>query len=122
MVAPIGQMPTQIEGILSNIRQLREQFDGQNQVSNSSISNSVQRVNGDSVTSFKDTLSEAIEIVNNDMKTSRSLKTAFDLGDPNVTLEQVTIASQQASIGFEAMVQVRNKLIEAYKEIMSMPV
>lgn len=117
MVAPIGQVPGQIESILSNIRQLREGFDGQQQVSGS-----VQRVDGHPAASFQDTLSEAISMVNTDMQASKELKTSFDLGDPRVTLEQVTIASQKASIGFEAMVQVRNKLVEAYKEIMSMPV
>ena len=49
-------------------------------------------------------------------------RTAFEMGDPNVTLAQTMISASKASIGFEATVQVRNKFVEAYKEIMNMPV
>jgi len=39
-----------------------------------------------------------------------------------VTLAEAVIAGNKAGIAFEATVQVRNKLVEAYKQIMSMPV
>ncbi len=44
------------------------------------------------------------------------------MGDPNVSLAEVMIARQKASIAFEATVQVRNRLIKAYEEVMSMSV
>jgi flagellar hook-basal body complex protein FliE len=44
------------------------------------------------------------------------------MGDPNVSLSEVMIASQKSSLAFSAMVEVRNKFLEAYKEVMSMPV
>jgi flagellar hook-basal body complex protein FliE len=53
---------------------------------------------------------------------SSAKKTAFQLGDKSVTLAETMIAAQKAGIAFEATVQVRNKFVEAYKEIMSMPV
>ncbi|MEW8162842.1 MAG: flagellar hook-basal body complex protein FliE [Candidatus Thiodiazotropha endolucinida] len=37
-------------------------------------------------------------------------------------LAQVMIAAQKSSLSFEAMVQVRNKLVEAYKDVMNMPI
>jgi flagellar hook-basal body complex protein FliE len=37
-------------------------------------------------------------------------------------LSQVMIAVQKSSLSFEAMVQVRNKLVEAYKDVMNMPI
>ena len=117
MVESIGANSASIQSILSNIKQIREGFDEvQGQGNGISIDNTQD---GES---FQDTFQNAIKSVSDSQMESSSLKTAFELGDPNVSLEQVTIASQQASIGFEAMLQVRNKLVDAYKDIMNMPV
>ena len=45
-----------------------------------------------------------------------------EVGQPGVSLTQVMVAAEKSSIAFEAMTQVRNKLVDAYKEIMNMPV
>ncbi len=45
----------------------------------------------------------------------------FESGDANVSLAEVMVASQKASVSFQAMLQVRNKLVEAYKDVMNMP-
>jgi flagellar hook-basal body complex protein FliE len=71
---------------------------------------------------FGDLLKNSINAVNDLQQTSGQLKTAFELGEPGVDLAQVMIASQKASVSFQAMVQVRNKLVEAYKDVMNMPV
>lgn len=47
---------------------------------------------------------------------------AFEMGAPDVSLNDVMIDLQKASIGFQTTVQVRNKLVSAYKEISSMAV
>lgn len=117
MVESIGANSSSIQSILNNIRQIREGFDEVNQ--NSGIGKIDNTGDGES---FQDTFQNAIKSVSDAGMESGRLKTSFELGDPNVSLEQVTIASQQASIGFEAMLQVRNKLIDAYKDIMNMPV
>jgi len=44
------------------------------------------------------------------------------MGDRSVSISDAMIASQKSSIAFSATVEVRNKFVEAYKEIMSMPV
>jgi flagellar hook-basal body complex protein FliE len=44
------------------------------------------------------------------------------MGDRSVTLADTMIASSKAGIALDATIQVRNKFVEAYKEIMSMPV
>lgn len=72
--------------------------------------------------SFGDVLAKSIDSVNQVQKTSASLKTSFEKGDPNVTLTDVMIASQKSSLAFSAMVEVRNKFLEAYKTVMNMPV
>jgi flagellar hook-basal body complex protein FliE len=50
------------------------------------------------------------------------LAESFSAGDPGVDLAQVMVALQKASVSFQAMTQVRNKLVDAYRDIMSMPV
>ncbi len=71
---------------------------------------------------FTKMMKSAVDQVNEVQQTSGKLKTAFEMGDPNVTLADTMIASQKASVAFEATVQVRNKLVKAYEEIMRMSI
>jgi len=67
-------------------------------------------------------LRAAVDNVNSLQQTSGDLQTRFDSGDRSLSLSDVMIASQKSSLAFSATVQVRNKLVEAYKEIMGMSV
>lgn len=71
---------------------------------------------------FSDLLGNSIKAVNETQKVSSDLKTRFELGDQGVSMVDIAIASEKARISFTAMTEVRNKLVEAYKEVMSMPV
>jgi flagellar hook-basal body complex protein FliE len=71
---------------------------------------------------FADMLGQALDNVNSLQAESRSMQTRFDLGDPTLSLVDVMVAKEKSGIAFEATVQVRNKLLEAYKTIMNMPV
>ena len=71
---------------------------------------------------FGDMLQQAMNNVNELQQNTGDLRTRFDQGDRSVSLSDVMIASQKSGVAFDATVQVRNKLIESYKEIMSMPV
>ncbi len=71
---------------------------------------------------FADMLSQAIDNVNSMQKESGSMQTRNDMGDPSISMVDVMVAKEKSSIAFEATVQVRNKLLEAYKTIMNMPV
>ena len=82
---------------------------------------SMPKVNQSS-SDFGNILQDAVKSVNELQKDAGTKKTAFELGDRSVTLAETMIASQKAGIAFDATVQVRNKFVEAYKEIMSMPV
>ncbi len=70
---------------------------------------------------FSDILKDSINSVNTIQKTSGQLSKAFEMGDQDVSLAEVMIASQKASVSFQAMLQVRNKLVDAYKDVMNMP-
>ena len=50
-----------------------------------------------------------------------ALSESYERGE-TVDIAKVMLARQEASVGFEATLQVRNKLLSAYKDIMSMPV
>lgn len=71
---------------------------------------------------FASLLTNAVNNVNGLQQSTDDLRTRFELGDDSVSLESVMIASQKSSIAFDATVQVRNKVVEAYKTIMNMPV
>lgn len=72
--------------------------------------------------SFTELMEQAVNSVNEVQKQSGALRTAYEQGDPNVDITEVMIASQKASVSFQSMLQVRNKLVEAYRDVMNMPV
>lgn len=71
---------------------------------------------------FSAMLTKSIDMVNGMQKTSGNLASEFETGNPNVTLPDVMIAKAKAGVAFEGMVQVRNKMVESYQEIMRMPI
>lgn len=71
---------------------------------------------------FSSLLTQSIDKVNEMQTESKELKTAFQLGDPNVSLPDVMMAGNKASLAFQAMTTTRNKMVEAYQEIMRMQV
>jgi flagellar hook-basal body complex protein FliE len=75
-----------------------------------------------SANQFSDMLSQAVNNVNGLQSESREMQKSFDMGDPNLSLADVMIAKEKSGIAFEATIQVRNKVLEAYKTIMNMPV
>ncbi len=74
------------------------------------------------IPAFGDMFQQAIGSVNNTQQQASALATSFEQGDPGVSLAQVMVASQKASVSFQALTQVRNRLVDAYKDIMNMPV
>jgi flagellar hook-basal body complex protein FliE len=70
---------------------------------------------------FSTHLRQAVEQVNDRQVQSSSLKDAYMRGE-DVQLTDVMIASQKAKISFEAMKEVRNRFLSAYKEISKMQV
>ncbi|MGB5605231.1 MAG: flagellar hook-basal body complex protein FliE [Gammaproteobacteria bacterium] len=71
---------------------------------------------------FAALLQESAAKVNETQQTAAKLAAAFEAEDPNVDLAEVMVALQKSSLSFKALTQVRNKLVSAYQEIMSMPV
>lgn len=76
----------------------------------------------DKTDSFADLLSDSVNAVNAEQHKSGDMKKAFERGDLDVELSEVMLQAQKASLSFQAMTQVRNKLTEAYKDVMNMPI
>jgi flagellar hook-basal body complex protein FliE len=72
--------------------------------------------------SFGSMLESSINQVNAAQQEAKEMATRFELGQSDDDLAQVMVALQKSSVSFQAMVQVRNKLVEAYKDVMNMPV
>jgi flagellar hook-basal body complex protein FliE len=72
--------------------------------------------------SFSDALKSSLEQVSSSQIKSEEMGKGFAMGDDKVSLSDVMISMQKANIGFQATVQVRNKLVSAYHEIMNMQV
>jgi flagellar hook-basal body complex protein FliE len=73
-------------------------------------------------TDFAEVLKNSIEGVNRAQVNASDLARDFELGVPNTNLNDVMISMQKANLSFQEMVQVRNRLVSAYHDIMNMQI
>lgn len=73
-------------------------------------------------TDFSAMLKSSIDQVNSAQQESSDMAKNFELGNTDASLQEVMISLQKANVSFQAMVQVRNKLVSAYQEVMNMQV
>lgn len=71
---------------------------------------------------FSHMLKNAIDRVNQYQHEAEDLSTRFELGDEDVSLSSVMVALQKSNLSLQAMTQIRNRIVNAYQEIMNMPV
>ena len=71
---------------------------------------------------FQQALSQALRSVSNNQVQASQMQREVQFDNPNVSIEETMVAMQKAQIGFQATLQVRNKLVQAYSEIMNMQV
>ena len=71
---------------------------------------------------FRQALSNALDAVSQSQNDAAAMQREVQLDNPTVSIEQTMVATQKAQIGFAATLQVRNKLVQAYSEIMQMQV
>ncbi|MET0281657.1 MAG: flagellar hook-basal body complex protein FliE [Steroidobacteraceae bacterium] len=76
---------------------------------------------GDQV-SFSSVLKKGLDAVNATQNQAATLATRFERGDPGVELSQVMLEANKSQVAFRATVEVRNRLVSAYQEIMNMPI
>jgi flagellar hook-basal body complex protein FliE len=71
---------------------------------------------------FASVLKSSLDQVNQMQLDSQGKQQAFEAGSPDANLQDVMVSLQKASLSFQTMVQVRNKLVSAYQEVMNMQV
>ena len=71
---------------------------------------------------FQQSLTKALSAVSQSQNEAARLQREVQFDNPTVSLEQTMIAMQKAQIGFQATLQVRNRLVQAYTDIMGMQV
>ena len=103
-----------VDDILQQIRLLSKQLEFDPSAAESSVA--------DQPVSFSNVLKNSIDHVNAQQKQAGEMAKSFELGDPDANLSEVMIQMQKARVSFETLSQVRNKLISAYQEVMSMQV
>src|SRR6188472_4381303 len=70
---------------------------------------------------FAKLLKQGLDSVNQVQNKATTLATQFERGVPGVELPQVMLEMQKANVSFRALAEVRNKFVDAYREIMNMP-
>lgn len=76
----------------------------------------------DAAGGFGEALAQALSYVNQTQNESADLGRRFQLGDHSTSLEDTMISMQKANVSLQAAVQVRNRLVSAYHDIMNMSV
>ncbi|MEO7151806.1 MAG: flagellar hook-basal body complex protein FliE [Burkholderiaceae bacterium] len=71
---------------------------------------------------FQQALSQALGSVSASQNDANRLQREVQLDNPTVSLEETMVAMQKSQIGFQATLQVRNRLVQAYSDIMNMQV
>ena len=77
---------------------------------------------GTSKVDFGAMLKRTLDGVDAAQSQSTTMAEKFQLGDPSVTLEETMVAVQKASLSFQQLVQIRNRVVAAYHDVMNMQV
>ena len=116
-IQPLDQNNQNFKQTLASINPAEHQLEVQKSFSN------FPEIEPDQTTpDFETMFNNAINTVNGHQLRAGELQKRFEMGDPRVDLPEVMIAAQKSSVSFQAMTQVRNKLISAYEDIMNMPI
>ncbi len=105
-----------INSVLSQMRALRAQSSGLGAGSPATA------INGAAHANFSDTLKGALNSVAESQNASSSLASRFELGDDSVSLSDVMLAGAKSQVQFRGAVEVRNRLVAAYQDVMNMPI
>ncbi|HZP85409.1 MAG TPA: flagellar hook-basal body complex protein FliE [Burkholderiales bacterium] len=100
-----------IDQLLQELNRMSAQAGGQPEPSN-----------GPTSAEFGAALQAALQQVSDAQNEAARLQQDFDVNAPNTNLHEVMVSLQKASLSFQTMVQVRNRLVSAYQEIMNMQV
>lgn len=111
-----------IESVLAQLRTAREMAAGQlapRAIGAGAVGNAAAKTGAPD---FSTVLKTSLQQVSNAQMEATQKAQAFELGVPGATLHDAMVSVQKANISFQATVTVRNKLVQAYHDIMNMQV
>lgn len=113
----------QIDAVLAQIRSMQSQVRGVGGPP-AELSQATAGVGGPQspANSFANVMKQGLEQVNQTQQRASDLATQFERGVPGIELPQVMLEMQKASVSFRAITEVRNRFVNAYQEIMNMPI
>jgi flagellar hook-basal body complex protein FliE len=125
--AQLQTQRSQMAPSLDSATQVRHEITQQDLINqaaalNTRPGNQMELTPSGSTPTIAEMMGNAINQVNDTQMHAGNLSTRYTQGDPNIDLPEVMVAMQKSSVSFQAMSQVRNKLLEAYKDVMNMPV
>lgn len=101
--------------LLQQMAQMAQRADGQDALKSHSME--ISPGNAD----FGNLFTRALGTVNELQMNAGALEDKLIKGDPSVSIAESVIAGQKAAVAFEATLQVKNRLVQAYQDIMNMP-
>jgi flagellar hook-basal body complex protein FliE len=114
----MGQI--EIDRVLSQIRNIAAASRGGG-IAGMGAVNGAGPAGASATSGFANVLKAGLEKVNATQASANTLATQFEKGVPGVELPQVMLEMQKANVSFRALAEVRNKFVDAYREIMNMP-
>lgn len=102
-----------VENVLKEIRAMQDMAAGRGAASAPEVADGG---------GFSAALKAQLEQVNGAQNQATKMAQAFESGAPDVNLQDVMISMQKANISFQTMIQVRNRVVSAYQDIMNMQV
>jgi flagellar hook-basal body complex protein FliE len=109
-----------VNSLLSQMRQMSAQVRSPEVAFSSTAMPAATPASGASP--FGALLKQSIAAVGDSQATAGRMAAAFERGDQGADLARTMVAIQKADLSLRAMTEVRNKLVDAYKDIMNMPV
>lgn len=110
----VGSVQANISEILDKIRDISSKT--------KAFSVQTNHISGEDFSKVYDTAKSTVDNVNNLVNDSDKARDSYLSGDKNISLSQVVVSTEKSRLAFEGLITVRNKCLEAYKEIMNMPV
>lgn len=104
--------------LLNQMRSMVEEMNANKNV----VSKQYNQLDVEKTSGFGEVLKNSLAEINEQQNTASSLSTKFEAGDPNVKLSDVMISIQKAEVSLQGALQVRNKFVSAYQDIINMPI
>ena len=106
---------------IQNSQNLGQSFDQLKKLSTLGKPAVMNKIDDHRAGKFGQLFANAIQSVNQAQKEASSLGERFVKEDPSVSMVEMMMAQQKSSISFQAAMQTRNKLLQAYQEVLNMP-